>query len=197
MTKKPSTTNDPSHAILEAIAENDWKFNEIVHGSTVATNAILTRTGAPAALITTKGFRDTLVIGRQSRPNLYALHPTRRPPLIPEDLRFEVTERVAADGTILIPIDKIEVEKILDLAITKGIKAIAVCLLFSFLNPEHEKYIAKAAKERGLHTTTSSDLVPEHREFERMSTTAVNAYVSPPTTESNYRKPQNDQLHIY
>ncbi len=190
MTKKPSTVNDPSRAILEVISKNDWQFNEIVHGSTVATNALLTRTGAPAALITTKGFRDTLVIGRQSRPNLYSLHPTRHPPLIPEDLRFEVTERVAANGTILIPIDKIEVEKILDLAISKGIKAIAICLLFSFLNPDHEKYIAKAATKRGLHTTTSSDLVPEHREFERMSTTAVNAYVSPPTTKylSNLEK---------
>ena len=101
--KRPSTPDDPSRAVLAGIAEAGWTPQEVVHGSTVATNTLLTRSGARTALITTEGFRDTLVIGRQARPDLYALHPTRPPPLVPDELRFEVAERVASDGEVVAP----------------------------------------------------------------------------------------------
>ena len=99
--KRPSTPADPGRAILDGLNALGWQPTEVVHGSTVATNTLLTRTGAPTALITTTGFRDTLVIGRQARPDLYALHPVRTPPLIPTELRFEVEERIAADGEVV------------------------------------------------------------------------------------------------
>lgn len=182
ITKRPSTVDDPSRAVLEGISAMGWQPTEVVHGSTVATNTLLTRSGVKAALITTKGFGDTLVIGRQARPDLYALHPTRPPPLIPDALRFEVDERVAPDGSVVTALNLDEVETILDRAERRGVEAIAVCLLFSFANPDHERRIVRAAAARGIYAAASSDVLPEPREFERMSTTAVNVYVSPPMT---------------
>ncbi len=181
--KRPSTPRDPSQAVLDGIAAMHWQPDEVIHGSTVATNTLLTRSGAKTALITTKGFRDTLVIGRQARPNLYALHPTRPDPLIPESLRFEVDERVAADGEVLTPLNAAEVEAVLDRVQRRGAQALAVCLLFSFVNPEHERRIVRAAETRGLLVSASHVILPEHREFERMSTTAANAYLAPAMTK--------------
>ena len=177
--KRPSTPQDPSRAVLDGLAALGWAPEEVVHGSTVATNTLLTRTGAKTALITTKGFRDTLVIGRQARPHLYALHPTRPDPLIPDAMRFEVDERVSADGRILTPLDEAAVQVLLDRVKRRGAEAVAVCTLFSFLNPEHERRIARAAEARGLVTSVSHVVLPEHREYERMSTTVANAYVAP------------------
>ncbi|MYA21087.1 MAG: hydantoinase/oxoprolinase family protein, partial [Chloroflexi bacterium] len=121
--KRPSTPDDPSRAVLAGIAEAGWTPREVVHGSTVATNTLLTRSGARTALITTGGFRDTLAIGRQARPDLYALHPTRPPPLVPDELRFEVAERVAADGEVVAALDEAGAERVLHAIADAGVAA--------------------------------------------------------------------------
>ena len=184
--KRPSTPDDPSRAVLAGIAEAGWTPREVVHGSTVATNTLLTRSGARTALITTGGFRDTLAIGRQARPDLYALHPTRPPPLVPDELRFEVAERVAADGEVVEALDEAGAERVLRAIADAGVDAIAICLIFSFVNPDHERRIAGLARAlegvSGLHCSVSHEVLPEHREFERMSTTVANAYVAPAMT---------------
>jgi N-methylhydantoinase A len=177
--KRPSTPDDPARAVLFGLGEMAAAPAEVVHGSTVATNALLERKGARTGLLTTRGFRDVLVIGRQARPRLYDLHPTRPPPLVPDDLRLEVDERVAADGTVLKPLDAAEVERALDQLCAAGAESLAVCFLFSFLRPEHEQRVAAAAHARGLFVSASHEVLPEYREYERTSTTAVNAYVSP------------------
>jgi N-methylhydantoinase A len=177
--KRPSTPDDPSRAILEGIAAEEWSPQEVVHGSTVATNTLLTRTGARIALITTKGFADTLAIGRQARPHLYALHPIRNEPLVPEELCFEVDERIAADGSVVTPLADADVDAVLDRIALLKVDTVAICLLFSFVNAEHEKRIAERAVQRGMLVSVSHEILPEHREFERMSTTVANAYVAP------------------
>lgn len=176
--KRLSTPQDPSQAILKGITESHWAPQEVIHGSTVATNTLLTRTGARTALLTTEGFRDTLSIGRQARPDIYALHPTRPPPLIPTELCFEVPERISADGGIVTPLDRTAVNNVLETIAAAKVEALAICLLFSFANPEHEQNIAEMAQHLGLDISVSHKVLPEHREFERMSTTAANAYVS-------------------
>ena len=184
--KRPSTPDDPSRAVLAGIAEAGWTPHEVVHGSTVATNTLLTRTGARTALITTRGFRDTLVIGRQARPHLYALHPTRPPPLVPDELRLEVAGRIAADGAVVEALDEAGAERVLHAIAEAGVDAIAICLIFSFVNPDHERRIAALARAiegvSALHCSVSHEVLPEHREFERMSTTVANAYVAPAMT---------------
>ncbi len=177
--KRPSTPDDPSRAVLDGLRETGWRPEEVVHGSTVATNTLLTRSGARTALITTKGFRDTLVIGRQARPDLYALHPTRPPPLVPVDLRFEVDERIAADGSVVKALDAAEARRVLRRIKRLDVEAVAICLLFSFVNPAHERTVAELAGELGIHVSVSHEVMPEHREFERMSTTVANAAVAP------------------
>ena len=179
--KRLSTPGDPARAVLEGIAERGWRPGEVVHGSTVATNALLTRTGARTALIATRGFRDTLAIGRQARPDLYALHPVRPPPLVPGELRFEAGERVAADGSVVEPLDEAGAARALRAIADAGAEALAICLLFSFANPDHERRLAALAGGLGLHVSVSHEVLPEHREFERMSTTAANAFVAPVT----------------
>lgn len=180
--KRPSTPDDPGRAIISGLTEFGWSPEEVVHGSTVATNTLLTRTGAPTALITTRGFRDTLVIGRQARPDLYALHPQRHDPLVPQRWRFEVDERVAADGEVVTPIDLEQLEAALDRIERAGVSSVAICFLFSFINPEHEAMAAERARARGLSVSASYEILPQHREFERMSTTTANAYLSPVMT---------------
>jgi N-methylhydantoinase A len=177
--KRPSTPDDPARAVLLGLAEMGAAPREVVHGSTVATNALLERKGARTALLTTAGFRDTLVIGRQARAQLYNLHPTRPPALVPDDLRLELDERVSAEGEVLRPLDPAELERALDAVCTAGAESLAICFLFSFLRPEHEQAAATAARARGLFVSASCEVLPEYREYERSSTTAVNAYVSP------------------
>ena len=177
--KRPSTPDDPGRAIINGLAEFGWAPEEVVHGSTVATNTLLTRTGAPTALITTTGFRDTLVIGRQARPDLYALHPQRHDPLVPRRLRYEVDERIAADGSVVTPLDLEQVDAVLDRIARTRARSVAICFLFSFINPEHEQAAAERARARGFDVSASYEVLPQHREFERMSTTTANAYLSP------------------
>ena len=177
--KRPSTPSDPGRAIVDGLRELGWAPTDVVHGSTVATNTLLTRTGAPTALITTRGFRDTLEIGRQARPDLYALHPTRPEPLVGEELRFEVAERVSAEGEIVEPLDEAQLADVLDRIAASGVQSAAICFLFSFINPAHEQRAAALARERGLSVSASHEVLPQHREYERTSTTVANAYLAP------------------
>ena len=179
LAKRPSTPDDPARAVTDGIRELGWQPDEIVHGSTVATNALLTRSGAPAALLVTKGFRDALAIGRQARPDLYALHPVRPDPLIPANLRFEIDERIAADGEIIAPLDEAELDRVLDRILRTGVRALAICFIFSFVNPAHERLAMQRARARGLSVSASHLVLPQHREYERMSTTAANASLAP------------------
>ena len=152
---------------------------QIIHGSTVATNALLERRGARTALITTYGFRDILQIGRQNRPNLYDWFIASPPVLVPTDLRFEVDERIDSHGVVITPLDIEQIEEISKNLNQKNIESIAVCLLFSFLYPRHEQMIVASLRNKGYFVSSSSEILPEYREFERTSTTVVNAYVSP------------------
>ena len=120
-----------------------------------------------------------LVIGRQTRPKLYDLSPHREPPLVPDDLRFEATERLDFRGEVLTPLDPAEIERLLDQVQAAGVESLAVCFLFSFVNPDHERIVAEAARRRGIPVSASYEVLPEHREYERTSTTVANAYVSP------------------
>jgi N-methylhydantoinase A len=157
----------------------------MVHGSTVATNALLERRGARTALIATRGFGDVLAIGRQERPDLYALVPRKAEPLVPDGWRFEVGERVTANGQIKEPLDEADLAWVTEALVREEIESVAVCLLFSFLRPEHERRIGRAIGQRSLqsgraiHISLSSDILPEYREYERTATTVVNAYVAP------------------
>ncbi len=178
--KVPSTPADHAEAFfkgLQAIGASEGET--VVHGSTVATNAVLERKGARTALITTKGFKDILVIGRQNRPKLYELEPRKPLPLVPDSLAFEVDERVDYQGAVLTPLSTEDVESVLDKIVQSGAESLAICLLFSFLYPDHENEISDRAQARGLSVSKSSWVLPEFREYERASTTVVNAYVSP------------------
>jgi N-methylhydantoinase A len=179
-----STPEDPAKAVLqglERIASTGGITRQayIIHGSTVATNALLERKGASTALITTRGFRDVLSIGRQNRPALYDFTIDPPPPLIPASLRLEVDERVDHLGRVLTPIDPLQVESLVQDLKLKSIESVAVCLLFSFLHPDHEKLIGEQLRSVGYFVSTSTEILPEFREYERTSTTVVNAYVSP------------------
>ena len=177
--KRPSTPDDPSRGVLAGLDEAGFSPDEVVHGSTVATNAVLERKGAKTALITTKGFRDVLAIGRQTRPRLYDLEPKRPPPLIPDSLRFELNERLDHHGETLQKLSKRDVEQLLDKLVKRRIDSLAVCFLFSFLNPAHERTVLDAARKRGIACSASFEVLPEYREYERTSTTVLNAYVAP------------------
>ena len=177
--KRPSTPDDPARAILDGLAEMGVETDELVHGTTVATNAIIERKGARTALITTRGFRDVLVIGRQTRPRIYDLSPQREPPLVPDDLRLEANERLDYQGAVLQTLDPAEIERLLDEIEHANVESLAICFLFSFVNPDHERTVAEAARRRGIPVSASHEVLPEHREYERTSTTVANAYISP------------------
>ncbi len=148
---------------------------------TVATNALLERRGARTALLTTAGFRDVLVIGRQNRPHLYQLSQARPPALVPEELRLEVAERLDADGQVLTALDEGAFAGLADQLRANGAESLAIVFLFSFRNPSHEQRAAAALRRTlpDLPISLSSDILPEYREFERTATTVINAYVQP------------------
>ena len=175
-----STPLDPADAVLQGLTTfPEQASRHIVHGSTVATNAILERKGARTALITTKGFRDVLLIGRQDRPALYDLFPSLPPALISREWCFEVTERMDYGGNIVTPLQKEEIDGIIEELHSQSIQSVAVSFLFSFVNPAHEQWVTNRLRDAGLFVTASSEILPEFREYERTSTTVVNAYVSP------------------
>jgi N-methylhydantoinase A len=187
--KRPSTPSDPAIAILNGIDEIKLKINDnklkilrLAHGTTVATNALLQRKGGKLVLITTKGFRDLLEIGRQVRPSVYDLQIDSPPPLVERSHRFEVDERVDFKGRIIKNLfhkDITSLEK--NIKKLKNIDGIAICLLFSFLNTENEIKLKKilSIKFPNLPISISSEVQPEFREYERFSTTTINAYLQP------------------
>jgi N-methylhydantoinase A len=177
-----STPGNPAEAVIAGLKSSlipQARERYIVHGSTVATNALLERKGARTALISTRGFRDVLQIGRQNRPALYDFTAGPATPLVPEHLRMEVDERVDYRGQVLQPLEPAWEAEILPALRTAGVESVAVSLLFSFLYPEHEAAIGQALREAGFLASLSSEILPEFREYERASTTTVNAYVSP------------------
>jgi N-methylhydantoinase A len=167
-------------AALELVRPTVGGVASLAHGSTVATNALLERRGARTALVTTDGFRDVIEIGRQNRPALYDLTRDRPPALVPRALRFTVRERMGPDG-VLVPLDEASVRAVVDACREAEVEAVAVCLLFGFLHPEHEQKVGSALREAlpGLQISLSSEVLPEFREFERCSTTVANSYLTP------------------
>ncbi len=178
--KIPSTPENPAKAVIEGIKKiaPDLK-KSVVHGTTVATNALLERKGAKTAFITNKGFEDIIYIGRQNRKELYNLHYTRENPLVPEELRFGLECRINAKGEIVEDLNKKDVEQLAEKLKEKGVSSVAVSFLFSFLNDEHEKIVEEVLSEKGFFVSPSYRIIPEFREYERSSTVVVNAYVMP------------------
>ncbi len=179
-----STPDDPARALLEGV-DTLGAPAAVVHGTTVATNALLERRGAATALITTSGFGDVLAIGRGNRPALYDLNVTRPDPPVPEAWRFELVERTLADGSVLIPLDDDELARLVAWIDTQPVESVAICLIHSYANPCHEARVAAALEQaartsqRVLFISASHRVLPEPREYERTGTTVVNAYVSP------------------
>jgi N-methylhydantoinase A len=183
--KLASTPADPSLAIaagLKTISEKTGvplESVEVVHGTTVGTNALLQRRGARTALVTTRGFEDVLVIGRQARPELYNLNAVRPPPLVPDDLRFGVRERLTSAGEVIESLDEAELIGLLRRLKKARVDSVAICLLFSFVAPEHERKISRALSALNIPLSVSHQILPEYREFERTSTVTINAYLQP------------------
>src|SRR4051794_8867475 len=181
--KVPSTTADQSEGVMTAIGStgvDPARVGAVAHGTTVATNALLERRGARTALVTTEGFRDVIEIARQTRPSLYDL--TRRPPdpLVPRDLRFTIRERVDPAGEAA-PLDEVSVRATIAELRRADVESVAVCFLFSFLDPAHERRVGELLQSAlpGVRISLSSDVLPEFREYERFSTTTADAYLAP------------------
>jgi N-methylhydantoinase A len=176
-----STPDDPSRSILDGLRQLDAlnDLRVLVHGSTVATNAVLERKGVLTGLITTAGFRDVLEIGRQTRPKLYDIRVQKVPPLVPRNLRVEVTERLNERGEVMVALDEESLRCALASLQEAGVQAIAISLLFSFANPQHEQMVAEMARSTGIYVSASCEVLPEFREYERTSTVVLNAYVGP------------------
>ena len=179
--KEPTT--QPQHKAvvngLDALGVADDA--PMAHGTTTATNALLEHRGARTALLTTNGFGDVLVIGRQHRPDLYALHPTRPAPLVPSARRYEVPERLDASGHVVTPLDEAAVRACAEDMAAQNVESVAVVFLFAYRNAMHEKRAVEIVRSvlPDVPVTRSSALLPEYREYERTATTVVNAYVRP------------------
>jgi N-methylhydantoinase A len=170
--------------IENGVARADCVFSDaalFLHGTTVAINTMLERTGARTALVITAGFRDIYEIGRVNRPEAYNLYFRKHKPLVPRALRYEVHERVTAGGEVLKPLDEAELERLVPILRREGVEALAILFLHSYRNPAHELQAKRFFAEHcpGLFITVSHELSQEYREFERASTTAANAYVGP------------------
>ena len=186
--KVPSTPDDPSRGIADGVAAAmgrvDGDLPEIGyfgHGTTVATNALIQLRGVRTGLVTTDGFRDLLEIGRQKRPDLYDMQADKPLTLVSRDLRLEVVERVRHDGSVEHVLDEDAVRRAAEALRDAGVQSVAICFLYAFLRPEHERR-ARAIVEAVLpdaFISTSHEVAPEFREFERMSSTVVNAYLGP------------------
>jgi N-methylhydantoinase A len=194
--KLPSTPDDPSRAILLGL---DHFFGhhlpdnlEIIHGSTVGTNAFLERKGAQTLLVTTHGFEDVLFIGRQNRPSLYDFNITRAAKIISRDLVVGVKERMLFDGSVLRALGKTVGKRLRRICREKKIESVAVCLLHSYANDTHEEIIKKELSSLHIPVTLSSEILPEFREYERLTTTLINAYLGP--VISSYIKRLTRQL---
>ncbi len=185
--KVPTTPGEESDgvmsavgAVLERAGADAGAVESFAHGMTVGTNALLEERGARTALVATRGFADLLEIGRQDRPHLYRLCAPKPAPLVPPELRFEAEERVGPEG-VVVPLAEGEPERLAELLREQEVESVAVCLLFSYLDPAHERRVAAHLRERlpGVHVSASHEVLPRFREYERCSTTAIDAYLSP------------------
>ncbi len=183
--KVASTPDDPSRAITEGLQRIIEEHSgtvariEVIHGTTVGTNALLQRRGARVALVTTSGFEDVIEIGRQARPELYNLNAIKPAPLVAGDLRYGVSERVAASGEVVEPLTDDAVAGLLRQVRKGKPESIAISLLFSFAHAEHERQIRETLSELNVPLSVSHQILPEYREYERTSTVCVNAYLQP------------------
>ncbi len=183
--KLASTPADPSEAITEGLLRiatltgAKLRDIEVIHGTTVGTNALLQKRGAKTALVTTAGFEDVLAIGRQARPALYDLNAVKPEPLVPDNLRFGVKERVAASGEVLEELSESALQQLVKKLKRARVESIAVSLLFSFVHPRHERRIAEALSALNVPLSISHKILPEYREYERTSTVTINAYLQP------------------
>jgi N-methylhydantoinase A len=190
--KVPSTPDDPTRSVLEAIRQIASQDRvEVRHGTTIGTNALLERKGARVAFVTTAGFEDTIAIGRQARQHLYDWMATPAPCIVPKELRFGVRERVSAEGEILLAPSEQELLDLRERIAASGAESLAISLLFSFANQENERRVAVALREIGrsgvdaqphmpdLPISISHEILPEFREYERAATVVVNAYLAP------------------
>lgn len=182
--KVPTTPHNPTEGIMDGIRQLGVDAEELadfIHGTTIATNILLERNGANVAFLTTIGHRDALEIRRGNREEVYSVKWVPPKPLVPRRNRIEVAERMLWNGEILDPVDMDEIDDIIETLRVRNIEAVAICLLHSYANPEHEQLIKKRINEKlpGVFVTISSDLTQEFREFERGSTAAANAYVLP------------------
>jgi N-methylhydantoinase A len=175
---------DPTEGVAQALALAQCDvaaMAELIHGSTIAINTVLEKSGAKTALITTQGFRDVYAIGRGNRPDAFNLFFHRPRPLVPRELTFELAERINAAGEVLVPLDPADVEALGHKLVSLGIQAVAVCLLHSYANPAHEAAAGAVLRRNfpDLFVTLSHEILREFREYERTSTTVLNAYVGP------------------
>ena len=185
--KRPSTRDNPGRAVIEGLGELAeagvplGDVRRLAHGTTVATNAIIQRRAGQVVLVTTAGFRDLLEIGRQIRPHMYDLYRDQPPPLVPRERRLEVEERITSGGRVVRPLEETTIAKAVERLGAVEADACAVCLLFAFQNPDHEARLGAAirAARPDLRVSLSSEVQPEFREFERCSTTVLNAWLQP------------------
>lgn len=196
--KIASTPQSPERAVIQGADKllDDFQNTEVMlHGSTVATNAVLERKGVPTALLVTKGFSDTLEILRGDKENIYDLFYQRRPAVVSRDCVYPVAERIYSDGSILAPLDEAEILKIADDLKNRGIQSVGICFLHSYINAEHEKRAKEIIEEKlpGCLVTASYEILPQFREYERTSTVAITSYIAPVMVryiESLYRQLQ-------
>jgi N-methylhydantoinase A len=183
-----TTPKEPAQAVEQGIVtlladagSTPASVRTVIHGTTLATNALIERKGAKVGLLTTAGFRDALEIGREGRYDMYDLFIDPPASLVPRHLRLEVTERILADGSVLTPLDEGSARAAIDRLLAAGVEAIAVCLLHAYRNPVHERALLHLVGQMASHlaVSCSSDVVPEIREYERTSTTTANVYVMP------------------
>lgn len=197
-----STPEDYSEGILDGIGSSLGEkglegrdIEVVIHGTTIATNAILTHSGAKTGLITTRGFRDVLEFGRIRRPRLYDMEWEKPAPLVPRHLRMEVEERIAADGEVLVPLDSASMARAVRVLLEEKVESIAVCLINSYQNSRHEAEIGRylASEAPGIFANLSTVLLPEIKEFERTSTTR--RYLCPERS-LRWRGPPPGYLHV-
>lgn len=188
--KVPSVPVEPAEAIEHGLAELRLSFTGFLHGTTVATNTILQRTGSKTAFITTAGFGSMLHIGRQTRPSLYDFKIVKKEPLVPLSLCFELEERISSDGKVITPLKAEHIKTLASRLKRSGVESAAVCLLHSYQNPVHEQMVGRyLRKQLKIPVSLSSEILPEFREYERASTTVINAYLLSPV--GNYIKKLN------
>jgi N-methylhydantoinase A len=186
--KSPSTPDDPGRGVLNALRNASIDLSAVErfrHGATIATNTVLERRGARLGVLTTRGFRDVLIIGRGNRTKLYDIKAVRPPGLVKRAQVMEVNERLGANGEVLEALDESSARAGVQALADMQVEAIAVCFLHSYANPAHEQRVAAIVAEAlpGIPISRSSAVLPEHREFERFATTALNAYVAPRMSE--------------